>query len=88
MGLTGAGISTLVSRILTFIVLCFICPKEKYKEFLTGFKNGVVNRLNLSNLIRLGFPVGLLMGVETGSFSLSVIMMGWIGAPHWPPIRC
>lgn len=28
----------------------------------------------------MGFPVGLLMGVETGSFSLSVIMMGWIGS--------
>ena len=81
MGLTGAGISTLVSRILTFIVFCVLfARREKYKEFLTGFKNGVVNRLNLSNLIRLGFPVGLLMGVETGSFSLSVIMMGWIGS--------
>lgn len=81
MGLTGAGISTLVSRILTFIVFCILfARREKYKEFLTGFKNGVVNRLNLSNLIRLGFPVGLLMGVETGSFSLSVIMMGWIGS--------
>lgn len=81
MGLTGAGISTLVSRILTFIVFCILfARREKYKEFLKGFKNGVVNRLNLSNLIRLGFPVGLLMGVETGSFSLSVIMMGWIGS--------
>ncbi len=63
MGLTGAGISTLASRILTFIVFCVLfARREKYKEFLTGFKNGVVNSLNLSNLIRLGFPVGLLMG--------------------------
>lgn len=81
MGLTGAGISTLVSRILTFVVFCFLfARREKYKEFLAGFKEGVINRLNLSNLVRLGFPVGLLMGVETGSFSLSVIMMGWIGS--------
>ena len=81
LGLTGAGISTLVSRILTFTVFYILFTRrEKYKEFLIGFKNGVVNRLNLSKLIRLGFPVGLLMGVETGSFSLSVIMMGWLGS--------
>lgn len=81
MGLTGAGISTLVSRILTFVVFCILfARREKYQKFREGFKNGVINRLNLSNLIRLGFPVGLLMGVETGSFSLSVIMMGWIGS--------
>ena len=81
LGLTGAGISTLVSRILTFVVFFILFTrKEKYKEYLKGFKEGLVNRLNLSKLIRLGFPVGLLMGVETGSFSLSVIMMGWIGS--------
>lgn len=81
MGLTGAGISTLVSRILTFVVFCILfARRKKYKKFLEGFKNAVISRPNLSNLVRLGFPVGLLMGVETGSFSLSVIMMGWIGS--------
>lgn len=81
MGLTGAGISTLVSRILTFIVfLILFFRHSKYKEYLKGFREGVINWVNLSNLIRMGFPVGLLMGVETGSFSLSVIMMGWIGS--------
>ena len=81
MGLTGAGISTLISRILTFIVFFILFLRHsKYKEYLKGFKEGVINRINLSNLIRMGFPVGLLMGVETGSFSLSVIMMGWIGS--------
>lgn len=81
MGLTGAGISTLASRILTFVVFFLLFLRHsKYKEYLIGFKAGVINRANLSNLIRLGFPVGLLMGVETGSFSLSVVMMGWIGS--------
>lgn len=81
LGLTGAGISTLVSRILTFVIFCFLfARRKKYKVFLEGFKKGTVNRLNLSKLVRLGLPVGLLMGVETGSFSLSVIMMGWIGS--------
>ena len=81
MGLTGAGVSTLVSRILSLVVFCVLFARRvKYRAFLVGFKEGVVSRLNLSRLTQLGLPVGMLMGVETASFSLSVIMMGWIGS--------
>ena len=81
LGLTGAGISTLASRILTLVAFCILFARcSRYKEYLRGFKNGIVNRMNLSNLVRMGLPVGFQMGVETGSFSLSVIMMGWIGS--------
>ncbi len=81
LGLTGAGISTLASRILTLVAFCILFARcSHYKEYLRGFKNGIVNRMNLSNLVRMGLPVGFQMGVETGSFSLSVIMMGWIGS--------
>lgn len=81
MGLTGAGISTLVSRILSLVVFCILfMRREKYRAFLIGFKEGAISRLNLSRLTHLGLPVGMLMGVETASFSLSVIMMGWIGS--------
>ena len=81
LGLTGAGISTLTSRILTFVIFCILFAKHsRYKAYLEGFKKGTINKLNLGNLIRLGLPVGFQMGVETGSFSLSVIMMGWLGS--------
>ncbi|MCD7938140.1 MAG: MATE family efflux transporter [Tannerellaceae bacterium] len=81
LGLTGAGISTLSSRILTFICfsLLFI-QRRKYKEYLKGFKEGYLNRTSLSRLLNLGLPVGFQLGVESASFSLSVIMMGWLGA--------
>lgn len=81
MGLTGAGISTLISRILTFIVFWYLFARlSRYKKYMEGFKTGVVNKIHLTRLIRLGLPVGFQMGVETASFSLSVIMMGWLGA--------
>ena len=75
-----AGISTLTSRIVTLIVFWILFLKrDKYIIYKEGFKTGIINKLNLGNLIRMGFPVGLQMGVETASFSLSVIMMGWLG---------
>lgn len=81
LGLTGAGISTLTSRILTCVIFCFLFMRHRrYKVYLEGFRKGTLNRLSLGNLVRLGLPVGFQMGVETGSFSLSVIMMGWLGS--------
>lgn len=81
LGLTGAGISTLTSRILTLVIFCFLFTKHtRYHAYLEGFKKGTINKINLRNLIRLGLPVGFQMGVETGSFSLSVVMMGWLGS--------
>ena len=81
MGLTGAGISTLLSRVLAllaFVVLFLRHPK--YATYLEGFRKSVLNKADLSRLIRLGVPVGFQMGVESASFSLSVIMMGWLGS--------
>lgn len=81
LGLTGAGISTLCSRILTFVVFGLLFARHaRYRVYRKGFREGKVNGKSLKELIRMGLPVGLQMGVETGSFSLSVIMMGWIGA--------
>lgn len=81
LGLTGAGISTLTSRICMFLAFCVLFARHsRYKAYAEGFKKGIVNRINIRNLVRLGFPVGLQMGVESGSFNLSVIMMGWIGS--------
>lgn len=80
MGLTGAGISTLASRILTFCIFYGLFARHRrYKKYREGFRKATINRIQLGNLIRLGLPVGLQMGVETASFSLSVIMMGWLG---------
>ena len=81
LGLTGAGISTLTSRILmlvTFVALFF--KRQGYRHYLIGFKDGKIEKERLKQLTRLGIPVGLQMGVESGSFNLSVIMMGWIGS--------
>ena len=81
MGLTGAGVVTLAIRILALIVFCFLFLfHTKYKEFRIGFKESFINRKSQGLLFRMGFPVGVQMGVESASFSLSVLMMGWIGS--------
>ena len=81
MGLVGAGISTLVSRILmvvVYLILFFSSPR--YTVFRQGFFHGRLNKPDFVLLNRLGWPIAGQMGMETASFSLSAIMVGWLGS--------
>ena len=80
LGLLGAGISTLFSRaimVLLFVLLFFKHPV--FKEYKDGFLASSFSKPTLKKLNNLGIPVGLQMGMETASFNLSAVMMGWIG---------
>lgn len=81
MGLLGAGISTLTSRILMVLVyLILFFGTSRYTAFKKGFHSGSINRRDFSQLYKLGLPIAGQMGMETASFSLSAIMVGWIGS--------
>lgn len=80
MGLLGAGVATLTARIL--MLLCFVVvffAAKRYRPYVQGFKDAAVNRKDFAALNKMGMPVGLQMGMETASFSLSTIMVGWLG---------
>lgn len=81
MGLNGAGAVTLGTRILCLIIFILLFMYHpKYREIRVGFKQSFINTPTQKLLFKMGFPVGIQMGVETGSFSLSVLMMGWLGS--------
>ena len=80
MGLLGAGISTLVSRIFTLLLFAGIFMfSSRYAGYRKGFSEGRLDRSDFRTLNRLGWPVGLQMGMETGSFSIATVMVGWLG---------
>ena len=81
LGLTGAGLSTLVSRVLSLLFFCILFIRHsKYAVYLKGFKKAYIKKKELKELTRIGLPIGFQMGIESGSFNLAVIMMGWIGS--------
>lgn len=80
LGLEGAGIATLASRIymaLLFAAIFFFA--KRYKSFAAGFKQSKINRKESKHLTKLGVPIGLQMGMETAAFALSTVMVGWLG---------
>lgn len=81
MGLTGAGISTLVSRIVMVVAYVVIFTgKKKYHTYLEACKKSRFDKSMFVRLHQLGLPIALQMGMETASFSLSTVMVGWLGA--------
>lgn len=80
MGLLGAGTSTLLSRVLMVAVLgAFILRKKGYKLYRQGFAAGRASRRDVAYVHRQSYPVALQMGMETGAFTFSAVMAGWLG---------
>ena len=80
LGLTGAGISTLVSRwICPIVIICIFFLRKHNREYRDGFIHSRFNRESLRQLNITSWPVALQLGFETGSFSFSAVMAGWIG---------
>ena len=81
MGLTGAGIATLIARIymlIAFVVVFYYNPK--YKHYSNGFQNSTLDKGKILTLNKMGGMIGLQMGMETALFSITGVMIGWFGA--------
>lgn len=80
MGVVGAGVSTLLSRIvMVALFLVVFLSRKKMRPYRDGFLRLGWSRPMLRRLVSLGTPIALQMGMETASFSLSIIMVGWLG---------
>jgi MATE family multidrug resistance protein len=81
LGLVGAGVSTLTSRVLMVVVFWGVFIRSRrFSRYKVGFfhlyedASGLLRKLSA-----LGLPIAFQMGMETASFSLCAVMVGWIG---------
>lgn len=80
MGLTGAGISTLVSRALILLVfVVFIFKSKKMNEYVRAFKEALLSRGEMKTVFKMGYPVGIQMALESSTFTFAAVMAGWLG---------
>ena len=81
MGLLGAGVATLLSRLLQLILMAGTFHLTKrYDQYRRDYPQSRINRADQRELHRLGWPVALQLGMEAASFSLSALYVGWLGA--------
>lgn len=80
LGLTGAGISTLIARILPLIIMGAVFFSHKsLKAYRDGFSSGAVNAGEMLKVNATSWPVALQLALESGSFTLAAVMAGWLG---------
>lgn len=80
LGLLGAGLSTMLSRMLMCMVsLAIFFFVAKYGVFGKSFLASKVSSDMLNRVIKQSWPVSLQMGMESAEFALTGIMVGWLG---------
>lgn len=82
LGLIGAGLSTFLSRLVMLAILIFtVHSTKRFKSIfeVNRATTGKIERDALQRLGKIGMPSALQLGMETASFSIAVIMVGWIG---------
>ncbi len=80
LGLVGAGVSTLLARVVLAIIFAiFFFQSGKYRSYSHHFFSNGFSRQGFKRINALGWPMGVQMGMETAAFSLTALLVGWIG---------
>ena len=80
LGLLGAGISTLFARISTVAAMAaYFFLDRRLAKYREGFRAAGGDKGAMSRIARLGAPISGQMAMETASFSVIVIIVGWLG---------
>ncbi len=80
LGVNGAAYATLISRILMPIAFLFVFLYTKdLRKYFTIFRRKHFGYLQQKELARVGLPIGTQVLSEQIAFSLTAIMVGWLG---------
>lgn len=80
MGLMGAGIATIISRIVMAVIMnLYLVKSRQYRQYLQNFSLNVISGTVLKQITNIGLPTGFQYIFEVGAFSMAVVFMGWLG---------
>lgn len=81
MGLNGAGLSTLIARIICPIaIITIFFGLKKHCEYRQGFINSSISYDKLKQITLTSLPIALQLSLESGSFTFAAVVAGWLGA--------
>lgn len=80
LGIVGAAIGTLISRIAMVIYMWWLLRgREKSKDYVTNIKVFVLESTMIKKLINLGFPSSMQMFFEVAVFTAAIWLSGTLG---------
>jgi multidrug resistance protein, MATE family len=81
LGLNGAGIATLISRLfLAGMIVYWFVKSSHFDLYRVGFALKKWSNKIIREILKIGLPTGLQFIFEVGAFSFAAIMVGWLGA--------
>lgn len=80
MGLNGAGIGTLVSRVMMPLLFVFYIVKlPRFRRYFILAHRQPFHKAKLLAVLKIGIPIAFQIIVEVSAFSIGAVMMGWLG---------
>ena len=80
MGIVGAAIGTLISRLIMVVYIWFLLKgKKKFHDYVTGFNFKLIEKRVMRKIISLGFPSALQMFFEVAIFTAAIWISGVLG---------
>lgn len=80
LGIIGAAIGTLTSRVIMLVFLALILrSKDKFKPYVERFRFSNIKKIILKKIIGLGFPSALQMLFEVAIFTAAIWLSGVLG---------
>jgi MATE family multidrug resistance protein len=81
LGLNGAGLATLIARVLMALgMTLYVFRKPAFRAYTQAIRWGETRRAHFRKLLQLGIPSGLQYVFEVSAFAAAAVMMGWISA--------
>ncbi len=93
LGLVGTGVaSSIVYWVMFFLLLSYAMRNKEFAAFGLFARLGKPDWHYFREIFRIGWPIGAGLGIESGLFMITVMMMGWISttalAAHQVAIQC
>ena len=80
LGIIGAAIGTLVSRVIMVIHIWYLLKsKKQFHDYVTGFNFKRIEKKVINKIISLGFPSALQMFFEVAIFTVAILLSGVLG---------
>ena len=79
-GLFGAGMATFIARIFLFAAMMFaVFHGKSFKLWTRKSHHSSTTRKGCTHMARVGFPIAIQLCLESASFNIAGMFMGWIG---------
>ena len=80
MGVRGAAIATLISRVcMALWIIGILWSRITFRRYFMFFRKEKLSLKRIQQLVNISVPISLQIGIETLTFSLCGIMVGWVG---------